>query len=172
VKQVDEKYGVTKGFESTMDKIDKTLGLSEKANAFSNAVHQKGEELHVNEKLDAMSAKMAQTSATISRAASNAFDSALQNQYVSSAWSALSSWGSSIAAGWNSITEEASQLYARQTGAPRNPPADSATIAEPASETTSASTETVDATPADATPDSDTVSVPNTTVESSEKPTN
>jgi len=114
--QVDEKYNVTKGFTETMDKIDQTLGLSEKATAFSNAVHQKSEELHVNEKIDAMGASLTQATESVKATANNMFDSAMQNQYFNSAWTTLSGWGTAIVSSFTSIAEEADQLYTRQTG--------------------------------------------------------
>jgi len=120
---VDEKYGVRKGFTESVDKIDQTLGLSAKATAFSNAVHQKSEEYHVNEKIDALSAKMTEAGQSMGRAATNAYESAVQNPYVSSALSTLSGWGSAIVAQWTALTDEASALYAQQTGKPVAPAA-------------------------------------------------
>jgi len=130
VKEVDQKYGVSKGFDETMDKIDQTLGLSTKAAAFSNAVHQKSDELHVTEKIDAVSARMTQAGESIGRTANSVFDSAVQNPYVNSAWTTLSGWGAAIVNSWTSLTDEANALYAQQTGKPRN------TDAAPAAGTT------------------------------------
>jgi len=150
--EVDQKYGVRKGFEDTMDKIDQSLGLSTKAAAFSNAVHQKSEELHVTEKIDAMSAKMTEAGEAIGRTANEMFDSAMQNEYVSSAWSTLSGWGSAIVSGWLAVTDEANALYTKQTGIDRNaPPAAAAATATPDGSAAAAA-------PAPA--DADTVSVP------------
>jgi len=121
--EVDAKYNVTKGFEDTVDKIDQTLGLSQKINAVSTAVQQKSEELGVNQKMEAIGAGIVSAGQSLGRAAGSVLDSAMQNQYVSSAWNTLSGWGSSLVAGWTQLSEEANQLYTQQTGRTRNAPA-------------------------------------------------
>jgi len=129
--EIDQKYGVSKGFEDTVGKIDQTLGISTKAAALQTAVQQKSDELHVSEKIDAMGAGLTQAGESISRTASNIFDSAMQNEYVSSAWSTLSGWGSAIVNSWMNITEEANTLYTRQTGIQRGANASNANAATP-----------------------------------------
>jgi len=149
--EVDAKYNVSKGFEDTVDKIDQTLGITQKFNAMSTAVQQKSEELGVNQKMEAIGAGIVSAGETLGRAAGSVLDSAMQNQYVSSAWNTLSGWGSSLVAGWTQLSEEANQLYTQQTGRVRNAPA-AAPAAVPA--TDAAAPEGTASTPAE------TVSVP------------
>jgi len=115
--EVDQKYGVTKGFVETVDKIDQTLGLTTKAAAIGEAVRQKSEELHMHEKLDAMGNKMTEAGQSISRGAASMYDSAMQNEYVSSALNTLSGWGSAIVSGWMSLTDEANAIYGKMSDA-------------------------------------------------------
>jgi len=171
--EVDTKYGVTKGFADSVNKIDQTLGLTEKFNAMSSAVHQKSEELGVNQRMESINAGMTQAGQKIQGAANAVFDSAMQNQYVSSAWNTLAGWGSSLISGWTQITQEADQLYTQQTGRVRNAPAaadanaaapaDAAAAAEPAAAAAAepAAAAAADA-PAEAAAETDTIVVPHT----------
>jgi len=139
--QIEEKYGVKKGFEDTMDKIDVSLGLSTKAAAFSDAVKQKSEEYHVSEKLDAVGATLTQAGEQIGRTANSVVEATMQNQYVSSALNTLSGWGNAIVSSWLSVADEANQLYARQTGQQQQPA--NAQPAEAAAATAAADPDTV-----------------------------
>jgi len=152
--EVDNKYGVTKGFEETVDKIDQTLGITEKFNAMHSAVAQKSEELGVNQKMDAFNAGLTQAGQQIARSANAVFDSAMQNAYVSNAWTALSGWGSSLISGWTAISQEADDLYTKQTGNVRGAPKPSAEVPAEAAATT----------------DADTVSVPTSAAQDEAKP--
>jgi len=155
--QVDQKYGIVKGFEDTVDKIDTTLGISTKAAAFSETMHQKSEEYHVSEKIDAMNASLAQAGEQISRTANNVYEATMQNQYVSSALSTLAGWGSALASGWAAMTEEANAIYAQQTG-------------KTAETTTSDNSAATAAAATAETSDPDSISVPKDASEPQEKP--
>ena len=135
--EVDTKYGVTQGFQNAVDRVDQSLGLTEKWTTFTTAVNAKSEELHVPEKMNAVGAGLQQAGEALGHAASTVVDSAMQNQYVSNAWTAISGWGTSIASGWNQLTQEAQAIYAQQTGTAA--PASAA----PAAETPSTDTDTI-----------------------------
>lgn len=129
--EVDTKYGVTQGFQNAVDRVDQSLGLTEKWNTFTTAVQAKSEELHMPEKMNAVSTGLLQAGEALGNAAESVVDSALQNQVVNNAWSTISGWGASIASGWNQLTQEANAIYAQQTGAaPAPAPAAAAATAE------------------------------------------
>jgi len=146
--QFDQNYGVVKGFEDTMEKIDTTLGISTKAAAISEAVQRKSEEYHVSEKIDAVGASLTQAGQQISRTANDMYEATMQNQYVSSALNTLSGWGSAIVSGWLSMTGQPNPAPASE---PEENAAAAATAETPAS-------------------DPDNVTVPKDTTVSEEKP--
>jgi len=132
--EFDTKYGVTKGFEDTVGKIDQTLGLTEKFNAMTAAVQQKSEELGVKQKMDALNAGLVSAGQSLERGANAVLDSAMQNAYVSSAWTTLSGWGSSLVSGWTQLTQEANQIYPRNQTTAAAPAAVPESTAQPTSD--------------------------------------
>jgi len=173
--EVDTKYGVSKGFEDTVTKIDQTLGLTDKFNAVSTAVQQKSEELGVNQKMDAISASITQAGQSLEHAANVVLDSAMQNTYVSSAWTTLSGWGSSLISGWTQITQEADQIYPRQGKNPEPAaaaaaPAEGAAAAATADAAAAPSASEGAAAPSAAATDEDTVTVPSAAPQDEPKP--
>ena len=115
--EYDRKHGVSQGFHETVDRIDQTLGISEKWNAMTAAAQKKSEELHVPEKMSEVGAAFNRAGKAVSDAATQAVNAAMQNQYVSSAWATVSGWGASIAQSWNNVTSEANAIYAQQKSA-------------------------------------------------------
>lgn len=115
--EYDRKHGVSQGFHETVDRIDQTLGISEKWNAMTAAAQKKSEELHVPEKMSEVGAAFNRAGQALSDAATQAVNTAMQNQYVSSAWAAVAGWGASIAQSWNSVTSEANAIYNQQKSA-------------------------------------------------------
>lgn len=155
--EVDTKYGVTQGFQNAVDRVDQTLGLTEKWTSLTTAVQTKSEELHVPERMNEVSSGFLHAGEALGQAANNVMDSAMQNQFVNNAWTTISGWGASIASGWNQIAQEANAIYAQQTG---TAPAPSALVVVAAAPSTAAPAESPAA-------DADTITVP-APVESSE----
>jgi len=88
--------------------IDQRLKIRE---TFTNAVHtvqQKIEEQHVKENLQqfgtTVSTSLETAGAAIAAGANSLGEAAMRNQYISSAWGALSAWGGSVAKGFRNIT--------------------------------------------------------------------
>ena len=137
--EVDTKYGVTQGFQNAVDRVDQSLGLTEKWTTFTTAVQAKSEELHMPEKMNAVGSGLLQAGEALGHAAGSVVDTAMQNPVVNNAWSAIAGWGASIASGWNQLTQEANAIYAQQTGTAAAP----APSADAAAETPSADTDTI-----------------------------
>jgi len=96
------------GIQKGALEIDEKLKIREKFNTAVAAVQRTWEEQHVVENVKAFgnraSTSLETAGAAIVAGANSVGEAAMKNQYVSSAWGALSSWGSSMAKGWRNLT--------------------------------------------------------------------